>query len=64
MYDNSELVSSFSPQNYPCKYCGKPSNGSVGKINDPTYIEYVCEYCYHNVLHMKPLIESIKILER
>ena len=55
MYDSSRL----NPQNYPCKYCGKPSNGSVGKINDPTYIEYVCEYCYHNVLHMKPLREIV-----
>jgi hypothetical protein len=51
-----ELVP-IDPRKHECKYCGKPANGSVGKLGEPHYIEWVCEYCYHNVLHMKPLVE-------
>lgn len=43
---------------HTCAYCSKPANGSVGSLIDPSFIEWVCEYCYYNVLHMKPLSEA------
>jgi len=47
----------IDPSIHPCKYCNKPANGSVGNLYDRSYIEWVCEYCYYNVLKMRPLIE-------
>lgn len=38
-----------------CEICNKnKASGSVGKLFDPTYIQWVCMDCYYNVLKMKP----------
>lgn len=49
-----------------CEICNtREANGSVGKINDPDFIQYVCEYCYYCVLEMSPLGDTNKsILKR
>lgn len=53
-------VTPIDPTIYICEICNKnPSNGSVGKLNDPLYIQWVCEDCYKNVLKMKPLVDFI-----
>lgn len=39
-----------------CEICNKnKQNGSVGKLDDPYYTQYVCQDCYKNVLKMKHL---------
>jgi hypothetical protein len=42
-----------------CEICGtNKQTGSVGKIDDSSYIQYVCPDCYHNVLKMRPVGEG------
>lgn len=39
-----------------CDICNhNAASGSVGKIDDPSFVQWVCSYCYYYVLKMKPL---------
>lgn len=38
-----------------CFKCGDDANGSVGKVMDPTYSCWACEFCYKHVLLMREL---------
>jgi hypothetical protein len=41
-----------------CEICKtKEAQGSVGSLKDPTFIIWVCKYCYTNVLHMRDAAE-------
>lgn len=44
-----------------CEICNKnKANGSIGKLHDPYFIQWVCSYCYKNVLKMKSLKEIME----
>jgi len=45
-----------------CSICDeRPSSGSVGSIGGNSCIDFVCKFCYHYVLEMKPVCEIYQI---
>jgi len=49
------------PGSHTCECCKKrPSNGTIGSMDNPDFKMWVCEDCYHNVLRLKPLVEIVR----
>lgn len=41
-----------------CEICNKnKQTGSVGKLDDPKFKQYVCSDCYYNVLKMRSVLD-------
>lgn len=50
-----KLPEPFNPSQYICDICHiNKSNGSVWNSTEQK-TEWVCSYCYYNVLNMKPI---------